>query len=39
VDAKEAEAPRQVLLDDGADLAVLLVGLALPAAVEAERDT
>ena len=37
VDAQEAEAARQVLLDDGADLAVLLVALALPAAVQAER--
>src|SRR6478752_2710768 len=38
VDAQEAEAAREVLLDDGADLAVLLVALALPAAVQSERD-
>src|SRR6478735_3275243 len=38
VDAQEAEAAREVLLDDGADLAVLLVALALPAAVQSEPD-
>ena len=38
VDAQEADAARRVRLEQGTDLAVLLVALALPPAVEAEGD-
>src|SRR5690606_4276481 len=39
VDAQEGHPARQVRLQEGPDLTVLLVALALPAAVEAEGDT